>query len=77
MLFLFLFFNSYSNKNFYFPDITTDGTFYDGADEESSPVDLQPHPESFPSQSPLRVAPSDAPTVVINRDNLTSVGEIT
>ncbi|XP_043472645.1 protein king tubby [Leptopilina heterotoma] len=56
-------------------DITTDGTFYDGADEESSPVDLQPHPESFPSQSPLRVAPSDAPTVVINRDNLTSSPE--
>ncbi|KAL7289908.1 hypothetical protein TKK_0016298 [Trichogramma kaykai] len=49
-------------------DMSTEGIFYDGADEESSPV-IQSPTETLACASPLRVAPSDGPLTVINRDN--------
>ena len=58
---------------FFFLDISSEGVFYDGADEESSPVELQSPTETLACASPLRVAPSDNPMTVINRDNHSSV----
>ncbi|XP_011502057.1 PREDICTED: protein king tubby [Ceratosolen solmsi marchali] len=57
-------------------DISTDGIFYDGADEESSPVEFQSPTETLACASPLRVAPSDGSTSVINRDNHSSSPEL-
>ncbi|XP_066586249.1 protein king tubby [Prorops nasuta] len=48
----------------------------DCADEESSPIDLHPNLEQRPCPSPLRVAPSDGPSILINRDNQSSSPEL-
>ncbi|XP_058806909.1 protein king tubby isoform X2 [Phymastichus coffea] len=50
-------------------DLSGEGIFYDGADEESSPIELQSPTETLVCASPLRVAPSDGPLTVINREN--------
>ncbi|XP_012255738.2 protein king tubby [Athalia rosae] len=63
-------------------DIKPESGFYDGtergdgADEESSPVDLRSPSDVLHSQSPLRVAPVDGPITVINSDNHSSSPEL-
>lgn len=53
--------------------MSSEGIFYDGPDEESCPIELKSPLETLASASPLRVAPSDAPMPLINRDNHSSV----
>lgn len=48
-------------------DLSGEGVFYDGADGESSPIELQSPTETLACASPLRVAPSDGP--MTNREN--------
>ncbi|XP_046748157.1 protein king tubby isoform X1 [Diprion similis] len=63
-------------------DIRTESGFYDGtercdgADEESSPVDLRSPSEALHSQSPLRVAPVDGSINAINGENHSSSPEL-
>ncbi|XP_014211117.1 protein king tubby [Copidosoma floridanum] len=57
-------------------DISTEGVFYDGPDEESSPVEIQSPTETLACASPLRIAPSDGPINMINRDNHSSSPEL-
>ncbi|XP_008206455.1 protein king tubby isoform X1 [Nasonia vitripennis] len=57
-------------------DVSSEGVFYDGADEESSPVELLSPTETLACASPLRVAPSDGPMTVYNRDNHSSSPEL-
>lgn len=66
--------HSCSIESVYFSlsDISSEGVFYDGADEESSPIELQSPTETLACASPLRVAPSDGPMNLI-RDNHSSV----
>jgi len=49
----------------------------DCADEESSPIEFHSPSESLPRSSPLRVAPSEGTSTLINRDDNSSVCIIT
>jgi len=66
-------------KQIFFVAAVNDRSLYEGsqstdcADEESSPIDLHSPSESLPCSSPLRVAPSEGPNTLINRDNNSSV----
>lgn len=55
--------------------MSSEGIFYDGPDEESCPIELKSPIESLACASPLRVAPSDGPLPLINRDNHSSVND--
>ncbi|KAJ8675288.1 hypothetical protein QAD02_011074 [Eretmocerus hayati] len=57
-------------------DLSAEGVFYDGADEESSPIELQSPSETMACASPLRIAPSDGPTSLMNRSNHSSTPEL-